>query len=116
VAPVGHFEGVWNVTYKGNTDGGTYAINATGDVTVGKKRTVRLLPVGSEDDKRKDSNYLLPGMFLLDGVHNADTWEFVWLKEGKMHIHHFSLHDTLHSPLGSPHFWGIGEGRLSWDP
>lgn len=116
VATVGHFEGVWNVTYRGNTDGGTYAISALGDVTVGKKRTVRLVAVGAEDDKRKDQNYMLPGMFLLDGVHREDTWEYVWLKDGKMHIHHFSAYDALHSPLGSPHFWGIGEGMLSWDP
>jgi len=96
--------------------GPQYTISATGEVTVGKKRNLQLLPAASDEATRQDRNYAHDGIFLLDDAHREGTWEFIWFEDGRLMLHHFTDYDSRISPLGSPHFWGAGEGSNSSSP
>uniref|UniRef100_A0A7S1LE00 Uncharacterized protein n=1 Tax=Alexandrium catenella TaxID=2925 RepID=A0A7S1LE00_ALECA len=107
------FEGIWTVMYEGDPNmeaGMTYTITSSGEVTVGKKRHLQLVPAGSPADTRQDPNYAYEGIFLLDQCHREDTWEYMWIEFGRLCIHHFTEYDTGRGPFGSPHFWGMGMG------
>jgi len=109
------FEGTWTVMYEGEMEGSqSYTIAANGEVQVGKKRHLRLVPAGSPGDTRQDPNYAFEGVFLLDQCHREDTWEYVWMEFGRLCMHHFSEFDKRISPFGSPHFWGCGMATPSW--
>lgn len=105
------FEGVWTVTYDSGENGPQYTICATGEVTVGKKRKLQMVKAASPDASRSDLNYALDGIFLLDDAHREGTWEYLWMENGRLIIHHFTEYDDKISPLGSPNFWGSGQGH-----
>merc|ERR1719420_961238 len=49
----------------------------------------------------------------------AGTWEYVWIEEGIMQVHHFSQKETGVSPFGSPNFSITGTGERvnkAWIP
>jgi len=104
-------EGVWSIGYEGGENEMTYTIGDAGEVRVGKKRWLQLVPAGSLTDGRQDPNY--SGTFLLNDAHREDTWEYLWLEGGQLQIHHFTGDDTGVSPKGSPNFWGAGIGVLT---
>jgi len=107
--PLTDFEGAWNVVYEGGGDSGmTYTISASGEVRVGKKRKTWMVPAGSQHDVRSDANYA--GAYFLNDVHREGTWEYVWLEDGILRLHHFTAEDTKLSPLGSSNYFGSGEG------
>eukprot|EP00746_Dinoflagellata_sp_MGD_P143126 gnl/MRDRNA2_/MRDRNA2_75998_c0_seq2.p1 gnl/MRDRNA2_/MRDRNA2_75998_c0~~gnl/MRDRNA2_/MRDRNA2_75998_c0_seq2.p1 ORF type:complete len:677 (+),score=177.83 gnl/MRDRNA2_/MRDRNA2_75998_c0_seq2:273-2033(+) len=104
-------EGVWYrkfETEQGEHDGGKFTIYDNGEVKMGKKRRLQLVHAGSVDDVRQDPNYQFDGCFLLNKAMGKGTWEYVWLENGIIEMHHFGNSEIGESPLGSPNFWGAG--------
>lgn len=106
-------EGLWNVSFLGEHQWDMkYNIESNGNVKVGKKGTAQIVPAGSPEDCRADDNYL--GRYFIAGLKQEWTWEYAWVEDGVLHIHHFSdYHDpSSFSPFGSPNFVSPGEGYL----
>jgi len=107
------FEGVWLVSYPRNNGKLTYSISKNGGVKLrgAKDMTRKLVPAGSVGDIKADRNYA--GAFFLNNAHRIGTWEYIWIDNGKLMMHHFGDEPRLRgklSPRGSSHFFGSGEG------
>mmetsp|Transcript_15420 Transcript_15420/g.42465 ORF Transcript_15420/g.42465 Transcript_15420/m.42465 type:complete len:669 (-) Transcript_15420:119-2125(-) len=106
------FQGTWSVEYSRNRGDFHYTISASGVVVVrgaGDTDPGQLVPAGSVADARKDPNYV--GTLFLNNAHRAGTWEYIWVEDEKLTIHHFGLEFTsAKSPRGSSYFFGTGWG------
>lgn len=110
-SPFREFCGSWRVFYPRNNGVMHYKISASGAVVVGKKKknkTLQLVLAGSEDDLMGDSSYA--GTCYLQHAHRQGTWEYMWVKRGELHLHHFGHEFEGSSPCGSPCFFGVGVG------